>query len=169
NESSIYRSRINVGGGSTWWRCDPSFACAGQTAGLHGRYQRGQQSGRLREGICVAGSEIGQRPRWRVCRGRTRYAAHGKATAWAGCDPSLGKHGGAASLAQFSRLSGRTEARREIREVQHRRGQWLEIAVAYASWLDKPERLGKTISCTNIQSPGRPFHKIPETHSFSPN
>ena len=35
----------------------------------------------------------------------------------AGCDPSLGKHGGATSVAQFSRISGCTEDWREVREI----------------------------------------------------
>src|SRR5262249_379946 len=79
----------------------------------------------------------------------------GKPTAWASCDPSLGKHGGAASLAQFSRLSGCTEARREIREVQHRRGQWFEIAVAHTCPLDNAERFGKRIPATNRETLAR--------------
>src|SRR5262249_120872 len=63
-------------------------------------------------------------------RGRSWNAGHGKPASRAGCDPSLGQHGGAASLAQLSRLSGRAQDRREIREIQHRRGQWPKIAVA---------------------------------------
>ena len=34
HENPIYRSGINAGGGSTWWRCCPSSACASQTARL---------------------------------------------------------------------------------------------------------------------------------------
>src|SRR5262249_45596450 len=76
--------------------------------------------------------EIGQRSRWRVRRGRTGNAGRGKPASRAGCDPSLGQHGGAANLAQLSRLSGRAQDRREIREIQHRRGQWPKIAVAHS-------------------------------------
>src|SRR5262249_56803084 len=82
--------------------------------------------------IRFACAEIGQRSRWRVRRGRTGNAGRGKPASRAGCDPSLGQHGGAASLAQLSRLSGRAQDRREIREIQHRRGQWPKIAVAHS-------------------------------------
>src|SRR5262245_39884662 len=57
------------------------------------------------------------------------YVAAGPGTPVAGNLPRgpvvilrLGEHGGAAALAQFSRISGCAEDRREIREVQHRRG-----------------------------------------------
>src|SRR5262249_53325174 len=82
--------------------------------------------------IRFACAEIGQRSWRRVCRGRTGNAGCGKPASRAGCDPSLGQHGGAPSLAQFSRLSGRAQGRREIREIQHRRGQWPKIAVAHS-------------------------------------
>ena len=61
--------------------------------------------------------KIGQRSRWGVCRGRTRNTGCGKPTSRASRDPSLGKHGGATKLAQFSRISGCTKDWREIREI----------------------------------------------------
>src|SRR5262249_14695230 len=69
-------------------------------------------------------------PRWRVCRGRTRNAGCGKPASRAGRDPAVGKHGGASGLAQFSRISGCTQDWREIREIQHRRGEWRKTVVA---------------------------------------
>src|SRR5215475_8759727 len=132
HENPVYHRSINAGGGSAWWRCDPSSACASQAAGLYDRHQRGQQPGGLRKRIRFACAEIGQRSRRRICRGGTGNADRRKPTSRAGCDPSLAKHGGAPSLAQLSRLSGRAQDRREIRQIQHCRGQWPEIAVAHS-------------------------------------
>ena len=130
---------------STWWCCYPSSACASQTAGLYDRHQRGQRPGALRKRIRFACSEIGQRSRWGVCRGRTRNTGCGKPTSRASCDPSLGKHGGATRLAQFSRISGCTKDWREIREIQHRRGHWPKIVVAHAgaSWSPSPRQAAR--------------------------
>ena len=75
-----------------------------------------------RKRIRFTRSEIGQRLRWGVCCGRTRIADCGEPTSRASCDPSLGKHGGATTLAQFSRISVCTKDWREIRDIQHRRG-----------------------------------------------
>src|SRR5262249_12474814 len=117
NENTIDRGRINAGRGGTWWRRDASAARASQTTGLYDRHQRGRGPEQLCKRIRSARTEIGERPRWRVYRGRTRNAGCGKSTARASCDPPMGQHGGAASLAQFSRLSGYTQGRREIREI----------------------------------------------------
>src|SRR5262245_7530506 len=130
-ESPICHGAINGNGSSTWWCCYPSSACASQTAGLYDRHQRAQRPGALRKRIRFACSEVGQRSRWGVCRGRTGNTGCGKPAARAGRDPSLGKHGGAATLEKFSRLSGCTEDWREICEIQHRRGQRPEIVAAH--------------------------------------
>src|SRR5262245_15236950 len=116
-ESPICHGAINGSGSSTWWCCYPSSACASQTAGLYDRHQRGQRPGALRKGIRFARSEIGQRSRWGVCRGRTRNPGCGKPTSRASRDPSLGKPGGATKLPQCSRISGCTKDWREIREI----------------------------------------------------
>jgi Molybdopterin-binding domain of aldehyde dehydrogenase len=114
HESPIWHGALNGSGSSTWWRCYPSSACASQTAGLYDCHQRSQRPGALRKRIRFARSEIGQRSRWGVCRGRSRNTGCGKPASRSSCDPSLGKHGGATRLAQFSRISCCTRDWREI-------------------------------------------------------
>src|SRR5262249_28839125 len=130
-ESSIWHGTIDGGGSSTWWRCHPGSPCASQAAGLHDRRQRAQRPGALHKGIRFACAENGQRLRWGVYRGRTGNTGRGESAARTSRHPSLGQHGGAATLAQISPSSGWTQEQREVGEVQRRRCSWLEIVAAH--------------------------------------